>query len=287
VTLRILAIFGPTASGKSSLAMARAAERPSEIVACDAVMVYRGFDIGANKPTRAEQAEVPHHLIDVCEATDAMNAARYAELAGKVISDIVARGAQPIVVVGTFLYYRALVYGLGALPPSQPALRAELLGQEAREPGFLAREVARIDPASFAEAHGKNLPRLARALEVFRLTGERASSLRAAHGFAEARYEVERVGIDPPRELLDARITARVNDMWQRGMLDEVRALRTKIPHDAMAMRALGYAQVNDALDAGEMDAAKVCGAIALATRQYARKQRSFMRKEEGVEWRR
>ena len=265
--------------------MSRAAERPSEIVACDAVMVYRGFDIGANKPTPQERSATPHHLLDVCEAVEQMNAARWAALAARAVADIRARGKRPILVVGTFLYYRALVYGLGALPPSQAPLRAELLAQEQRDPGFLAREVAIVDPASFAEAHGRNLPRLVRALEVFRLTGERASALRAAHGFAQPRYEVERVGIDPPRAGVDARIRRRVREMWQHGLLDEVKALRERAPHHAMPMRALGYAQVNDALAAGEIVEDQVCEAIAVATRQYARRQRSFMRKESGILW--
>ena len=285
MTARLLAIFGPTASGKSALALRRAAERPSEIIACDAVMVYRGFDIGANKPSAEERAAVPHHLLDVCDATEAMNAARWAELARAAVAEIHARGRQPVLVVGTFLYYRALVYGLGALPPSQPALRAELLAAEARDPGYLAREVARVDPESFAEAHGKNLPRLVRALEVFRLSGERASALRAAHGFAEAHSDVERVGIEPPREALIMRIAERVHEMWKKGLLEEVRTLRAQVPHDAMAMRALGYAQVNDALSGGAVDAEHVCEQIAIATRQYARRQRSFMRKEAGVVW--
>lgn len=281
----VLAIFGPTASGKSALAAARAQVRPSEIVVCDAVMVYRGFDIGANKPTAEERAAVPHHMLDVCGTAEKMDAARWATLAAQAIAEIHSRGRQPIVVVGTFLYYRALVYGLGALPPSQAPLRAELLAEEARDPGFLAREVAVVDPDSFAEANGKNLPRLVRALEVFRITGERASAMRTAHGFAEPRYAVERVGIDPPREELNERIALRVREMWQRGLVDEVRALREHVPRDAMAMRALGYAQVNAALDADAVDAETVCEAISVATRQYARRQRSFMRKENGVEW--
>ncbi len=279
----IVAIFGPTASGKSALAMRLAEERGGEIVACDAVMVYRGFDIGSNKPKPKERAQVPHHMLDVCEANEEMNAARYALLAAQAIDDIGKRGQLPIVVVGTFLYYRALVYGLGALPPSHPPLRQELLSREKEEPGFLAREVARVDPASFDEAKGKNLPRLVRALEVFKMTGQRASDLRTAHGFADPRYQVERLGLAPDRATLHARIFQRAEAMLADGLIAEVIGLRQKVDKNARPMRALGYAQVNDALDAHVEPSAEK---IAIATRQYARRQEVFFRKEKGIDWR-
>ena len=282
----IVAIFGPTAGGKSALAMSLAEARGGEIVACDAVMVYRGFDIGSNKPTAGERARLPHHLLDVCDANQPMNAARYAELAEEAITSVAARGRLPVVVVGTFLYYRALVYGLGALPPSEPVLRAELLQREADAPGFLAREVERIDPVSFREANGKNLSRLVRALEVFRLSGERASDLRAAHGFATARYAVERIGLRPPREVLWQRIAERARAMLDSGLVEEVERLRHSVDRSARPMRALGYAQVNDAIDAGEIDRPAVAEAISVATRQYARRQASFFKKEPGIAWR-
>lgn len=276
----MFAILGPTASGKSSLALRLAERERGEIVACDALMVYRGFDVGTNKPTQAERAAVPHHGLDVCEASEVMQAARYSELALAWVTDIERRGKVPILVVGTYLYFRALVHGLGPLPPANQTLRDEFAARESSESGWIAREVARVDPESFAEAHGANLPRLVRALEVFRLTGTPASVLRKEHGFVSRRLSPKVWVLDPPREKLSDRIELRVREMWDSGWVDEVRRLIAAGVHvDARPMQAVGYRAIA-AMLRGEMSEMAAKASIAMETRQYARRQRSFFKQE-------
>lgn len=274
---RVIAILGPTASGKSALALATAARLPAEIVACDALMVYRGFDVGTNKPTPAERARVPHHLLDVCQYDEQMQAARYSELALAAVHAIHARGRTPILVVGTYLYYRALVYGLGPLPEGSQTLREELVGKGAE---WIAAECARVDPASYAEANGKNLPRMVRAVEVFILTGKPASELRRAHGFTTPRLAVDAYVLAPERAALHARINARVRQMWESGWRDEVlRLLDAGVPREARAMQAVGYRDVAEWIVAGGSEA-ELLERIAAQTRQYARRQSSFFKQE-------
>ncbi len=279
----ILAVLGPTASGKSALALRLCEQLGGEIIATDALMVYRGFDIGTNKPSADERARVPHHLIDVRDWNEPMNAAVYSELAAQAIRDILARGKRPVMVVGTYLYYRALLYGLVEVPASDPATRAELEACEAREPGFLAREVARVDPESFREAgSGKNLHRLVRALEIFRLTGSPASVLRRAHGFPSARFRAQAVVLKPDRLQLAERIDRRVAEMFRRGWVDEVRGLLERgVPPEARPMQAVGYRSIALALGSGPVDERALGERIAAETRQYARRQRSFFKQEE------
>lgn len=274
---RAIVIMGPTASGKSALAMELCAANGGEIVVCDALMVYRGFDIGTNKPSADERARVPHHMLDVLGYDDAMDAQRYGEQAFAIVEAIAQRGKTPVIVVGTYLYYRALVYGLGPLPKSDPALRSELL---AKGHEWIASEVARVDPESHAEAHGRNLPRLVRALEVFMLTGRTASSLRKEHGFAKPRIDVDAFVLRPDREALIARIDRRVDQMWRAGWCDEVlRLLDAGVPIAARAMQAVGYREIAAFLRDGG-DERAVRDQIAVATRQYARRQSSFFQKE-------
>ena len=278
---RAIAIFGPTASGKSALALSFAEAVGGEIVACDAQMVYRGFDVGTNKPSADEQARVPHHMLDVCAANDEMQAARYGDAALAVVAALNARGKVPVIVVGTYLYYRALVHGLGPLPKSDPAVREEIVRMG---PDAIAEEVRRVDPESYEEAKGKNLPRLVRALEVFRITGQKASALKKEHAFAEKRLDVAGVALRPDRDALKQRIDARVLAMWNNGWRDEVRSLLAAgVREDARAMQAVGYRDIAEHLRTGEREAA-VIAKIQAATRQYARRQLSFMRQESSAE---
>jgi len=282
----MLAVLGPTASGKSALAMRLARERGGEIVAADALMVYRGFDVGTNKPTAAEQAEIPHHLIDVCAWDEPMQAGAYAVLAEKAVREIQVRGRVPILVVGTYLYYRALRFGLLEVPAADPVLRADFAAREAADPGWLARELERVDHASFVEAGwGKNLQHLVRALEIFRLTGAPASVLRKAHGFAKARFSAEVFGLAPDRGQLARRIDARVQEMMDHGWIEEVRSLLASgVPIDARPMQAVGYRDLARALTAGT-DPRACLPEIQAQTRQYARRQRSFFKQEKEVTW--
>jgi tRNA dimethylallyltransferase len=196
------------------------------------------------------------------------------------VRDILARGRLPIVVVGTYLYYRALRYGLLPVPPADQALRAELLGRGAE---WIAREVERVDLESFVEAgRGKNHQHLLRALEIFRLTGTPASVLKKAHGFLAPRYEAEIIGLTPEREELVKRIDARVEEMFAKGWVDEVRSLRQSgVPIDARPMQAVGYREIALALENGS-DPRSAIPSIQAQTRQYARRQVSFFRQEKG-----
>jgi tRNA dimethylallyltransferase len=283
----LTAILGPTASGKSALALHLAETSGGEIVAADALMVYRDFDIGTNKPDAQERARIPHHMLDVHRWDEPMHAGAYAALASRVVDDILARGKRPIVVVGTYLYYRALVYGLLEVPASEPHVRQALLDEEQRDPGFLAREVARIDPKSFAEAGGgKNLPRLVRALEIHRTTGQQASALREAHGFKAPRYDVEVIGLAPSKEALNARIEGRAALMLERGWIEEVQALLASgVSPEARPMQAVGYREIALALASGTVDRRTLAQSITVQTRQYARRQRSFFKQEPNVRW--
>lgn len=273
-------VFGPTGSGKSDLAMRIAKKRRAELVVCDAVMVYRGFDIGSNKPTPQEQADVRHHGLDLVDASEEFSAADYA----RAIEPLCGGGRPLVLVVGTFLYFRALAYGLGPLPKGDAQLRQQFLEREQADPGYLAREVQRIDPESFAEANGKNVPRLVRALEVFELSGKTASAWRREHGgFVAPKWPLRRYLLAPDREQAAALIARRTQAMLARGWIAEVERLRAAgVSVSTRAMNAIGYREINQMLD-GTLSRAELVERIVIATRQYARRQRNFFAHEPEV----
>lgn len=280
----VYVVLGPTASGKSDLALRIAKLQHAELVVCDAVMVYRGFDLGSNKPTPHEQAQAVHHGLDLCSPTDEMNAGRFADAVHPVVEARLAAGKSLVFVVGTFLYYRALAYGLGPLPRGSNELRLRYEAQERADPGFLSREVARIDPESHREANGRNLPRLVRALEVFELTGKTASEWRREHGgFTQSRWPLNRVMLAPDPVVAAKRLEQRTQLMLDAGWIEEVEQLRAQgIPRTAKPMGAIGYKEINAVLD-GELERAQLQERIVIATRQYAKRQRNFFAHEPDV----
>jgi tRNA dimethylallyltransferase len=281
---RLVVIVGPTASGKSRLALDLARAVGGEVVSADSQQVYRGMDIGTGKVSAAERALVPHHLIDVCEPDDEMTAARFAELADRAIAAAAARGVPVVVAGGTGLYVRALLLGLFAGPPADPALRARL-----RAEGLPAlwQRLSAADPAAAARIDRNDEKRIIRALEVLELTGEPMSvhQERHDHRRVERRYPARLVGLNPPRPELYRRIDARVEAMMAAGFLDEVQRLRAA-GHgpDLRSQAAIGYAELHRHLD-GVRPLGETIRLIQRNSRHYARRQLSWYRGDPAVEW--
>ena len=274
---RVMALVGPTASGKSALALALSRLAPVEIVSCDSLMVYAGMDIGTGKPTAAERAEVPHHLLDVVTPAETFHAARWAELARQAIDGAVERGRLPVIVGGTGLYLRALLGGLFQAPPPDEDIRRRHREEAERDgtPALHAR-LALVDPEAAARIEARDLVRISRALEIFEQTGEPITTLhrRAA---PPAALDCRTVVLDPSLEQLRPAIGRRFDAMMSAGLLDETRALRAAWG-PARPLQALGYKQMGELLDGVLSEQAAVAAAKA-ATVGYARRQRTFFRK--------
>lgn len=279
----VLAIVGATASGKSAVALALAEELGGEIVSCDSMQIYRGLDIGTAKPSADERARVPHHLLDLVDPDLQLSAAEWAARADAAIADVTARGRLPIVVGGTGLYFRALRWGLVAAPARDEALRARLYAEEAAEPGALHRRLARVDPVAAARLGPRDLQRVVRALEVAAHSDRPLSALQAEHAAAAVERHPLRVAVlDPPPALLDERIAARARAMLAAGLVEETRAARARFGPAAPAFASVGYREVCQFLD-GALAAAELEPAIVRATRRYARRQRTWFKKERDV----
>jgi len=277
--MRALCLAGPTASGKTAAALALAAEIPLEIVSVDSALVYRGMDIGTAKPTAAERAAVPHHLIDILDPAESYSAARFATDAGRLIDEIRARGRLPLLVGGTMLYFKALFEGLDKMPEADPAIRARI-DQEARARGWpaLHAELARVDPETAARLAPHDSQRIQRALEVWRATGAPLSSFHSAKPKATA-GDWPLIALEPTdRTWLHERIAQRFDAMLAAGLLDEVAALRARpeLHPDLPSMRCVGYRQAWEALDDGEPERLRERGIAA--TRQLAKRQLTWLR---------
>jgi tRNA dimethylallyltransferase len=282
--LPLLVVVGPTASGKTELAMQLCERQGGEIVSADSVQVYRHFDIGTAKPSSAERARARHHLIDIADPTEPLDAARWAELADHAVRDIIARGKLPVVCGGTFLWVRALLYGLTPAPPASEALRLrhrELVAEHGR--AKLHQELAAIDPLTAARLAPNDFVRVSRALEVYELTRVPMSRWQEQHGFRTARYAPRLVGLEHSRDQLDQRIAARVDRMLALGLRDEVRSLIARGFADTRAMGSVGYKQVRLA-EATATPEPGLRDAIVRATRIFARRQRTWLR-EQPVQW--
>ena len=278
--MQALILTGPTASGKSAVALALAGRVPLEIVSVDSALVYRGMDVGTAKPTRAEQAAVPHHLIDIRDPRESYSAAEFVRDARRLMQEIRARGRLPLLVGGTMLYLKALLHGLHDLPAADPALRAQL-EQQAAERGWpaLHAELARVDPATAARLAPLDSQRIQRALEVWHLTGTPLSHLHAAQKEA-ALPAIPVFSIEPQeRAWLHARIARRFDAMLEQGFLQEMAALRARsdLTPELPAMRCVGYRQAWQALDESWSPAELRERAIA-ATRQLAKRQLTWLR---------
>jgi tRNA dimethylallyltransferase len=275
---RALVLAGPTASGKSAIALALAETVPLEIVSVDSAQVYRGMDIGTAKPSAAELARVPHHLIDILDPTEAYSAARFAADATRLIGEINARGRAALLVGGTMLYLKALLEGLDALPERDAAVRAALDAEAAALgwPALHAR-LAQVDPVTAQRLQPNDAQRIQRALEVWQLTGRPLSQ---AHGQrTQAGLALPLLALEPhARGWLHARIAERFHAMLRDGLVDEVRALRARgdLHAGLPSMRCVGYRQVWQALDAGDLTGLAERGIAA--TRQLAKRQLTWLR---------
>ena len=279
-------VVGPTASGKTELAIQLCEEHDGEIVSADSVQVYRYFDIGSGKPSAAELARARQHLIDVIEPSEPMDAARFAELAELAIFDIRARGKRPIVCGGTFLWVRALIHGLVPAPPADPEIRArhQLRVTEVGRAGLHA-DLARVDPEAAQRLAPNDFVRVSRALEVQELTGVRMSEWQAAHGFKTARHRARLIGVAREKDDLDRRILARCQAMLKAGWVAEAEQLLQRGFAGTRPFASVGYKQVALALEAGKAsDLAELELSIFRATRVFARRQRTWLR-DQPIEW--
>ncbi|MBX3600336.1 MAG: tRNA (adenosine(37)-N6)-dimethylallyltransferase MiaA [Rubrivivax sp.] len=286
----VLCLAGPTASGKTAVALALARELPIEIVSVDSALVYRGMDIGTAKPSAAERATVPHHLIDILDPAEAYSAARFVADATRLVAEIRARGRTPLLVGGTMLYFKALREGLDAMPAADPAVR-EAIDRAAAERGWpaLHAELAAVDPATAARLAPADAQRIQRALEVWRLTGRPLSAWHrsgsggagdapgAGGGPEAASWPL--VSLEPrSRAWLHERIAARFDAMLAAGLLDEVRMLRARgdLHAGLPSMRCVGYRQAWAALERGDLQGLREAGIAA--TRQLAKRQLTWLR---------
>ncbi len=279
-------LLGPTASGKSQLALELAERHPVEIVSVDSAQVYRGMDIGTAKPSAAERARVPHHLIDVVDPTERYSAGRFREDAILAVEGILGRGNVPLLVGGTMLYYRALVRGLDPLPAAQPAVRARL-DARAAQLGWpaLHAELAGVDPVTAARLSPNDAQRIQRALEVWQLSGKPLSTLQ--QGAAPALpFALRSFALVPEdRAALHRRIAERFEQMLEAGLVDELRALRKRYPlhADLPSMRCVGYRQAWAYLE-GAYGLSELRARGIAATRQLAKRQLTWLRSLPGIE---
>ena len=282
----LIAIVGPTATGKSALGIALARRFHGEVVACDSTAVYRGFDIGTDKVSLDEQAGIPHHMVDVADPTEEYSAARYGREAAAVIRGITASGRLPILVGGTGLYYRALTRGFFPGPSRDVALR-ERLERIAVLRGVERLHVllARIDPASAERIQSRDRKRLIRALEVYFLTGRPLTDHFAGTRSPIAEYEVTTFALRISQEETAARVAARVDAQFRRGLLDEVRTLLASgVPETAHPFTGLVYRQALEHLH-GVRDEAATRELIVRENRKYSRRQLIWFRKEPNLQW--
>lgn len=281
-----VAILGPTATGKSALALALAKAWRGEIINCDSTAVYRGFDIGTDKVPEAERGGIPHHLTDIADPTSEYTAARYARDAAAAIRDIHERGALPFIVGGTGFYYRALTRGLFPGPGKDEALRRRLDAIAGRRGvGFVHRMLDRIDPASARRIEPRDLKRMVRALEVFFLTGRPLTAHFADTQSLIPDVEVLAFALRIPADQIAARVTHRVDQQFARGLLEEVQGLLAAgIPSTARPFGGLVYRQVLEHLD-GVRDETATRALIVQENRRYARRQLIWFRKEPNLVW--
>lgn len=280
----LLVVVGPTASGKTELAVRLAERFGGEVIGADSVQIYRGFDVGSGKPTAEERARAPHHLVDVADPGEAFDAQRFAELADRAVAEVRARGRVPIVCGGTFLWVRALVLGLAPAPPADAEIRARhaaLVEAEGRP--ALHAELAAVDPESASRLAPNDFVRVSRSLEIFELTGKPQSAWFAEHGFRSKRYEARMIGVLRDREEIDRRIEARTAKWLAAGWVDEVKGLIAAGHGEARAMGSVGYKQVKEHLE-GQIPEVELGPTIVRATRVFVRRQRTWLRDEQ-VTW--
>jgi len=280
-------LMGPTASGKTALAVELVKRYPMEIISVDSALVYRDMSIGTAKPDAELLTVAPHHLIDIRDPSVPYSAAEFREDALQAMAEITTRGCIPLLVGGTFLYFRALQFGLSAMPAADPDIRARLEAAAERDGwGTLHARLAAVDPKSAARIHATDPQRIQRALEVYELSGQPMSTLHAQQAVTELPYRVLKLALIPAnRLLLHDRIAARFRQMLAEGLLEEVRKLfeRGDLSAELPAMRAVGYRQVWRYLS-GKLPYEAMIEQAIVATRQYAKRQLTWLRGETGLQ---
>ena len=283
--LPLVAIVGPTACGKTRLALDLARHLPAALVNCDSLQFYRGLDIGTAKTPLSERGEVPHHLFDILEPHEEFSAGDFAGMARRVVAEVSGQRLVPFLVGGTGFYLRALLDGLAAGPKRDEDLRTRLAHRERRKPGSLHRILSRFDRETAARIHPNDLNKAIRALEICLLTRRPAVEI-----FRQGRVRLEgysplKIGLDPPRPLLHQRIESRTRGMFAKGLTDEVRNLLAGgVRPDAKAIDSIGYRQVVDYLG-GRLKLDQAIEETIVATRQYAKRQLTWFRRESGLVW--
>lgn len=284
--LPLVAIVGPTASGKSALGVHVAERFGGEVVACDSTQLYRGFDIGTAKPTNAERCGVPHHLIDILDPSDTATAGGYRQLALQTLEDLRLRNRLPVFTVGTGLYLRALLEGLADVPQRSEELRERLRASIEEHPsGHLHRVLKRLDPEAARKIASADEQKLIRAVEVCILARKPISEVHRTGRVPLEGWRVLKVGLLPPREKLIERIHARTDAMLEQGWMREVQGLlESDQTKDAKPFDFIGYRELRAVLR-GEITLEEARSAIQQATRRYAKRQLTWFRKESGVHW--
>ena len=279
----MVTVVGPTGSGKSALALDLAERFSGEIVNCDSLQLYRGFDIGTAKTPPSERRGVPHHLFDVLEPQMGYSAGEYARQARTVIAQITARGRLPVIVGGTGFYLRALLAGLPPLPGRDEELRSRLLGKEQTRPGSLHHLLTRLEPAAAGRIHPRDVQKLTRALEVRLLTGRSLpapAQARPLEGYVNAK-----IGLNPDRAVVNQRLDARAVAMFNSGLIEEVRRLLAEGATGAeKPFASLGYKQALRHLR-GELTLEEAIASTQLETRQYAKRQWTWFRRDPEIFW--
>jgi tRNA dimethylallyltransferase len=281
----LVAIVGPTGSGKTALSIRLAKQFKGEIVNCDSVAIYRDFEIGTAKPTAEERKQAPHHLFDTIHPNSYTTAGEYARQARAVVREIAERSAMPIVVGGTGLYLRALLDGLFVGPERSEELRERLRRQaDQRGSAYLSRILRRLDPALAEKIHSNDVPKLVRAIEVC-LSARRPMSEQWQHGRDSLRgFRIFRIGLDPPRRELYERINRRVAAMFAKGLVEETAALLQKYGGSAGPFSSIGYREVTELLK-GELTREAAMASVQQAHRNYAKRQMTWFRKEPELRW--
>jgi tRNA dimethylallyltransferase len=279
----LIALAGPTASGKTELALQLAEQLNGEILCADSRQIYRELDIGTATPTLAEQARAPHHLFNMADPRTTLTLAEYAAAAEAAIAAIMARGKVPILVGGTGLYFRTLLYAY-QIPEVAPqnALRAELQAREDASPGSLHQELAKVDPLSAQRLHAHDLRRIIRALEVYRQTGQPISALQ--QGSDQLQRPCLYYGLQVPKEVLYQRIQQRIQQMFADGLAEEVSQLRARYGPELPLLQTLNYLETGKYLD-GAWDLATTYEQMFIHTRQYAKRQYTWFRRDSELQW--
>jgi tRNA dimethylallyltransferase len=283
---RLVVILGPTATGKSSLGISLAEKLGGEILTCDSTQVYRRFDIGTAKVPPEERRRIPHHLVDIVEPAEIFTAGEYQRRASGALEDLRRRKKLPIVTAGTGLYLRALLEGLSEAPTRSEELRERLSDKAAqRGPRSLHKLLHRLDPEAGRHIGERDTQKVIRALEMRILTGKPVGEIHRRGRKRLEGYDVKKIGLLPPRPALYARIDARVRGMIEAGWIEEVRELiASRVPEDAKPFQFIGYSQIREHL-AGRLGKEEAIHQIQQATRQFAKRQITWFRKEPDVHW--